>query len=383
MSATSFRAADLAPRARSLTGLARGRSRALGRLLRDRSRTVGRAVDVGLAAFVVAALVVMANNSDWATIPYHLIFLSTALVYGYRVWPVSVAAIVILGITMVTGGLMLVSYSRGIIDSPELSEIPLMPALLLAMVWHARRRAAANRAVLEMAETQRAMIERERTFFRDTSHAIRTPVTIARGHLELLVETSAERTVHDDVHVALRQLDRMSVLSNRLLALAQLDAGQTPPAQSLDLADFVHEVGDNWSIETHRRWQVECLESAVVSADPVWLALAIDALVENAVHFTEEDGAIQVLGIVRPETCSIVVVDDGLGIAPEDRDHVFERFWHRMPPSGPMGSGLGLAMARATARAWGGDVTVDAGDGGGARFEFTLPRKGSPRQSRP
>jgi signal transduction histidine kinase len=383
MSATSFRAADLAPRARTLTSLAQGRSRALARLLRDRSRAVGRAVDVGLAAFVVAALVVMASNSDWATIPYHLIFLSTALVYGYRVWPVSVAAIVILGITMVTGGLMLVSYSRGIIDSPELSEIPLMPALLLAMVWHARRRAAANRAVLEMAETQRGMIERERTFFRDTSHAIRTPVTIARGHLELLVETSAERTVHDDVHVALRQLDRMSVLSNRLLALAQLDAGQTPPAQSLDLADFVHEVGDNWSIETRRRWQVECRESAVVSADPVWLALAIDALVENAVHFTEEDGAIQVLGIVRPDTCSIVVVDDGLGIAPEDRDHVFDRFWHRMPPSGPMGSGLGLAMARATARAWGGDVTVDAGDGGGARFEFTLPRNGSPRQSRP
>jgi signal transduction histidine kinase len=382
MSATSFRAADLAPRARSLTGLAQARSRALTRLLRDRSRTVGRAVDVGLATFVVAALVVMADNSDWATIPYHLIFLSTALVYGYRVWPVSVAAIVILGITMVTGGLMLVSYSRGVIDTPELSEIPLMPALLLAMVWHARRRAAANRAVLEMAETQRAMIERERSFFRDTSHAIRTPVTIARGHLELLVETSAERAVHEDVHVALRQLDRMSVLSNRLLALAQLDAGQTPPAQSLDLADFVHEVADNWSIQTHRRWRVECRESATVSADPVWLALAIDALVENAVHFTEDDGVIQVLGIVRPDACSIVVVDDGLGIAPEDRDHVFDRFWHRMPPSGPMGSGLGLAMARATARAWGGDVTVHAGVGGGARFEFTLPRKGSSGQSR-
>jgi signal transduction histidine kinase len=326
---------------------------------------------------------VMAKNSDWATIPYHLIFLSTALVYGYRVWPVSVAAIVVLGITVVTGGLMLVSYSRGIIDTPELSEIPLMPALLLAMVWHARRRAAANRAVLEMAETQRAMIERERTFFRDTSHAIRTPVTIARGHLELLVETSTERTVHDDVHVALRQLDRMSVLSNRLLALAQLDAGQTPPAQSLDLADFVHEVGDNWSIQTHRRWQVECPDTATVNADPVWLALAIDALVENAVHFTADDGVIRVLGIVRPDRCSIVVVDDGAGIAPEDRDHVFDRFWHRMPPSGPMGSGLGLAMARATARAWGGDVTVHPGDGGGARFEFTLPRIASLGQPRP
>ncbi len=378
MSATSFRAAELAPHPGPSVRGAAPEPGALVRVLRERPRLVGHVVDVCLTIFVVSALVIMSRNSDWATIPYHLIFLSTALVYGYRVWPVPVAAAVVLAITVVTGALMVASFRRGEIDPPELSEIPLMPALLLAMVWHARRRAAANRAVLRMAAKQQDMIERERTFFRDTSHAIRTPVTIARGHLELLMQSSSDPGVRDDVNVALRQLDRMSVLSHRLLALAQLDAGQTPPAQRMDLADFVHEIGDNWSVKTHRRWVVECRETAMVSADPVWLALAIDALVENAVHFTADDGAITILGLVTPTACTIVVADDGVGIGAEDLDHVFERFWHRHPPSGPMGSGLGLAMARATARAWGGDVVAVSGADGGARFEFTLPRRPAP-----
>ncbi len=316
----------------------------------------------------------MARYPEWATVPYHLLFLSVMLVYGFRVWSVPITAVVIAAITSATGWLMLEDYGNGGIETPELGEILLMPALLVAMVWHARRRAAANKALLEMTAVQQTMIERERTFFRDTSHAIRTPVTIARGHLELAADQALIASVRDDVTVAMRQLDRMSLLSNRLLALAQLDAGQTPPAERLDLAEFVHELGANWSARSRRRWIVSCHASATISADPVWLALAVDALVENAVHFTEDDGAITIAGSVAADTCSIVVADNGVGVDPADLAHVFERFWHRNPPSGPMGSGLGLAMARATARAWGGDVSVRNVATGGACFEFTLPR---------
>jgi signal transduction histidine kinase len=172
----------------------------------------------------------------------------------------------------------------------------------------------------------------------------------------------------------MRQLDRMSVLSNRLLALAQLDSGETLPAQRLDLATFVTEVGDNWGAACGRTWVVDCPPGAAVDADPAWLALAVDALIENAVHFTDEGGWIEVRGVVAQATCSIVVSDDGPGIAAEDLDHVFERFWHRRPRSGSMGSGLGLAMALATARASGGDLRVCNSDRGGARFELVLPR---------
>lgn len=375
MSATSFKAAELGPGPAVAADASPFFLHRLGQVARERPRLVGHLVDGALAAVVIVAWVVMARNPEWATIPYHLMFLSVALVYGYRVWPVPAAAVVILVITLSTGALMVLSYARNEIDAAELSEIPLMPALLLAMVWHARRRAAAMRALMQMADRQQSMIERERAFFRDTSHAIRTPVTIARGHLELVTSLIAQPVVRGDVEVALRQLDRMAVLSNRLLALAQLDAGETLPAEQMDLADFVHEVGTDWSAKSRRRWVVECPSSAPITADPVWLALAIDAMVENAVHFTADNGTISITGVVRYDTCAIVVEDDGEGIAPEDLEHVFDRFWHRLPPSGPMGSGLGLAMARATARAWGGDVIASGEPRRGARLEFSLPRR--------
>lgn len=368
MSATSYRAAELgipAPASSPVPG-ATPRRRSPVRL--------GTVVDIALACFAIVAIVLMSSYPEWATIPYHLLFLSVMLVYGFRVWPVPSTFAVIALITGVTGVLMVSSYRAGVIDWAELSEIPLMPALLVAMVWHARRRAAAHRALEQMSAVQRSMFERERTFFRDTSHAIRTPVTIARGHLELAAADTEAPATREDLEVTLRQLDRMSVLSNRLLALAQLDAGEVLPAQRLDLAIFVQEVGENWSAEPGRTWFVDSPVGAAVQADSVWLALAVDALVENAVHFTSEGGRIEIRGDVSASTCSIVVADDGPGIDPADLEHVFDRFWHRRPPNGPMGSGLGLAMARATARAWGGDIRAGNRPTGGARIELVLPR---------
>jgi signal transduction histidine kinase len=249
-----------------------------------------------------------------------------------------------------------------------------MPALAVAMVWHSRRCAAAQDALKLMAESQTRMLERERDFFRDTSHAIRTPVTIARGHLELAHVAMVTPRAREDVDVAMRQLDRMSLLSNRLLALAQLDAGDMPPGLRLQLDVFVREVGANWAADRDRVWVVDAPHGAIILADPTWLALAVDALVENAVHFTEDGGRIEIMGDATATTCTIRVSDDGPGVAPEDLDHVFERFWHRRPPNGPMGSGLGLAMALATARASGGELRVCNNDRGGATFELVLPR---------
>jgi signal transduction histidine kinase len=337
-------------------------------------RSWARVADVSFAVIAVTALVLMARNPEWATIPYHLMFLSLTLVYGFRVWALPATILVIGAVTSATGALMINEYLDEVIDGPELAEIPLMPALVVAMVWHARRRAATNLELRRMTAQQQGMIHRERTFFRDTSHALRTPVSIARGHLELAEAAAVQPEIHEDLSVAVRQLDRLSVLSNRLLTLAQLDSGEAPPGERMDLADFVHETWDNWSARSQRRWEVDCPATALFRADPVWLALAIDALVENAVHFTADDGTISICGSVRRDTCVIAVADDGVGISSEDLEHVFDRFWHRRPPSGPMGSGLGLAMARASARAWGGDLAVCSRPGLGARFEFTLPR---------
>ena len=334
----------------------------------------GVALDLGLGVFGVLMLLSMVVRPGLETVPYHLLFLMLTIVYGFRVWPVLPTVAVAVLVTVTTGTILYVHHRRGYIDRPELTEIVLMPALLMAMVWHARRRLAAQVALQQMTDRQQAMIEREHDFFRDTAHAIRTPVTIARGHLELSEPAISSTQVKDDVRVALRQLERMSVLSTRLLAIAQMDAGTSFPVERLSWRDFLADVGSSWSSRPDRRWSVQCPEDdADILVAPDMLALALDAVIENAVHFTAEGGAIAIVGEVGATWCRVRVADDGPGVAPADLDRVFDRCWPRRPPHGPMGTGLGLAMVAATARSCGGQVSVSNGDTGGAVFELVLP----------
>ncbi|MET7278955.1 HAMP domain-containing sensor histidine kinase [Kribbella sp. NPDC005582] len=367
MSAISFRAPDHGVAVR--TG--RQRLDRFRRGLRDNRRT-----DVLLAIFAVAMLLAMNVMVEREVVPYHLLFLGLTLVYGFRVWPLAPTLIVTALITLVTGWILVAHQLTDGSNRAEWAEIPLMPLLFLAMVWHARRRVAAQREVERMAEQRRDVLAREREFFRDASHAIRTPVTIARGHLELLESAVTDSTARDDLAIALRQLDRMSALSNRLLALARLDAGHAVRRQWLDVGSFLAEIVRNWTTSADRDWQVDPLTTRPAPFDPEWLELAIDAVIENAVHFTGPGDRIQLSCRVEPDRFVISIGDSGPGIDTEDLPHVFERFWHRRPPSGSMGSGLGLPMAQAVAQAHGGQITARTGPLGGALFEITAPATG-------
>ncbi len=362
MSAISFRAPD-----RGLTGpLARWER--LRRGLRH-----NRLTDVALAIFAVAMLLAMNAMVEREVVPYHLLFLGLTLVYGFRVWPLGQTLVVTLLITALTGWILVAHQLADGSNRAEWAEIPLMPLLFLAMVWHARRRVAAQREVEVMAEQRRAALIREREFFRDASHAIRTPVTIARGHLELLDAGRTDPIAREDLAIALRQLDRMTALSNRLLALARLDSGNAVRPQRLDLAHFLEEIVRNWRSSADRVLQLDPLPVMPAAIDPEWLELAIDAVIENAAHFTGPGDRIQLSCRAEAGWFVIGIGDSGPGIAADDVPHVFERFWHRRPPSGSMGSGLGLPMAQAVAQAHGGQVTAGVSPLGGALFEITVP----------
>jgi signal transduction histidine kinase len=178
----------------------------------------------------------------------------------------------------------------------------------------------------------------------------------------------------EDVGVALRQLDRMSFLSNRLLAIAQLDSGHALRPTAVSFGLFLDDIAGNWKNSADRDWAIDCSESAIIAADIEWLGLAVDAIIENAVNYTEPGGRISIRSSVSRTACMISISDSGQGIDPHDLHHIFERFWHRRPPFGDMGSGLGLSMALATAQAHGGDVTAQNAPEGGAVFTLTLPR---------
>jgi signal transduction histidine kinase len=334
-----------------------------------------RVIDGLLAVFVLAMLLLMNVMIEREVIPYHLLFLGLTLAYGFRVWPLGPTLLVTFVVTMTTGWILVDHQLQDGTSRAEWAEIPLMPLLFLAMVWHARRRVAAQHEVEVMAEERLAVFEREREFFREASHAMRTPVTIAVGHLELLdpIVTGGPESAADYA-IVVRQMDRLSALSTRLLALAKLDSGRALRHVEVDLGELLGSIATNWSEGADRDWAVDQPAAARIAADADWLELAIDALIENAVHFTTPGDRIRLSGTISGPWYVVRVADAGPGIRAVDLPHVFERFWHRPPPSVvPMGSGLGLPMALAAVRAHGGRISVSKAPEGGALFEIFLP----------
>src|SRR5215207_9035946 len=142
----------ISSRVRNYTALwlPRGRARARTELV----------VDVTLTVFTVAMMALMVARPGHEAAPFHLLFVALALAYGYRVWPVKPTLLVILAISLPSGWLMVNRASEGVLARAELAEIPLMPLVLLAMVWHAQRRARALRQVKEMADRQLTGMQR-------------------------------------------------------------------------------------------------------------------------------------------------------------------------------------------------------------------------------
>ena len=138
---------------------------------------------VVFAAFNIVAILIV---PDFETVPFHFIWVSFTLLYGLKVWGLSRTSLALGSVCVATGIAMGWVVTRGPQGPDELTEVPLMAAMFLAMVWHARRRQVALDEVRESAE-------RERAFLRDASHQLKTPLAIARGYADLLREGERPR----------------------------------------------------------------------------------------------------------------------------------------------------------------------------------------------
>src|SRR6059058_2220056 len=143
-------------------------------------------VELAWFAFAGANLAAMELWPSWETIPFHFIWISLTLVYGFRIWNPKPTGIVLGLVIAGTGSLILSDAFAGSQLWGELFEVPLMSAMFLAMVWHARRRQDAVRRLEREAAERAALLSQQKRFLHDVSHELRTPVTIARGHLEVL-----------------------------------------------------------------------------------------------------------------------------------------------------------------------------------------------------
>jgi signal transduction histidine kinase len=297
-------------------------------------------------------------------VPFHFVWVSLTLLYGFRVWRPWPTAGVLGAVCAITGGLLVVMSGHEQVTTAETTEVPLMSAMFVAMVWHARRRQAA------IEEVRRAA-ERERDFVRDASHQLRTPITIARGHAELIRAECAGQQSAADADVVIDELARLTRISERLLLLAAIEHPDFHRPAPVDLEALVLETGRRWSASAPRDWIVTSV-AGVLPADAERLAYALDALIENAVKFTRECDTIAVTGRRVGDTAVIEVRDTGPGIPPDQVKRVFERF-ARVNGGGAGGTGLGLPIVKAIVEAHGGSVEVVHPKDGGVVFRLRLP----------
>jgi signal transduction histidine kinase len=339
----------------------------------------GDRLDVAWAVFAFANLGVMVAFPSWETIPFHFIWVSLTLLYGFRVWSLRRTRWILAVVVLATGIPIIFDALSGTEPAGEIAEVPLMTMMFVLMVWHANRRAAALEEVQRVSETNTRMLERERRFLQDASHELRTPITVALGHAELISRATLDATIREDARVVVDELGRLRALADRLLLLASAEQPSFLLRQPVAPAALVEEALRRWT-PIPRRWSLDEAPVPEILADQDRVAAALDALIENAVEHTAEDDRIE-LGLRREaNTVVIAVTDTGSGISPEGLEHIFGRFARadtgRDRPRG--GVGLGLSIAKAIADAHGGDLRVRSSVGKGSVFELVLPTREPP-----
>jgi signal transduction histidine kinase len=232
------------------------------------------------------------------------------------------------------------------------------------------------RAFERMRERLGGLDHARREFIANASHELRTPIFSLGGHLELLDDEQLDEATRREFVTEMRaQVDRLGKLTAELLDLSRLDAGRLHvEAEPVDLAETTRLVVGELTPLAHASGHV--LESAVER--PVWargdsqrVLQVARSLVENAIRHTPAGTNVTIRGDRRGDEAELVVEDDGPGIPPEHRPHVFERFY-RVDGAMASGSGLGLAIARELAELMGGTLELSEREGR-TRFALRLP----------
>ncbi len=229
--------------------------------------------------------------------------------------------------------------------------------------------ASFNHLAGELARAQDA----ERAFLLSVSHELKTPLTVIRGHAEALQDgVVGERHAGAVIE---RESGRLERLIRDLLDLARLRRRSfTAVKSTVDLGEIAREVVARFQPQSCE-FGVELAATvgvdAAAAADADRVVQALSNLVENAMRCTRDGGTVHVLA----SPGRLDVVDDGPGLAPEDLDRAFERFflYERYGAERPVGTGLGLAIVRELAETMGGSVSVRSTPGVGSTFTVHLP----------
>ena len=229
-------------------------------------------------------------------------------------------------------------------------------------------------AFQEMLATLARSKDDQQRLVQDAGHELRTPLTSLRTNVYLLRRSGGPGAQMDDA-ARLRVLDDLDSESQELSRLVEevvevaTDRRGDEAPHDVELGALVERVSQRAAQRSGRPVLVHLLEPATVTARPLALERAVANLVENALKFDDGDGPIEV-------TCEggrVEVADRGPGIAAEDRERVFDRFFRSTEARSRPGSGLGLSIVSDVVQRHGGRVFAAARAGGGAIVGFVLP----------
>lgn len=333
-----------------------------------------RWVEVLWVVFVLVNTAAVVRFADWATVPFHFVWIGLSLLYGWRVWKTPGTAVALVTVILLTGIALTKDVAEGRQSSDELTELPLMGIVFVVMVWYVRRAVAGRDQIRRISEHNLALLQRQRELVQDVSHVLRTPLTIALGHAELLLRGTADSATARDLTVVIDELTRLKHVSDRLLALAASEQPDFLQGVETRVDRLATQAASSWS-SSHPAVTPGGLAPVSALVDPTQLRFALDELINNAIrHNPPETPVVLSVSSVDDEV-SIAVTDHGSGIRREAQPRIFDRFV-RLSTTHEDGSlGLGLALVKAIAEAHGGRLLLHSVPGAGTTFTLRLPAK--------
>jgi len=222
-----------------------------------------------------------------------------------------------------------------------------------------------------VADRVESSFDTQRRLLDDVRHELKTPITIVRGHLELM-DAGDPEDVSAIRELGIAELDRMTRLIGDIDLLAAVEADSFTMGD-VDLAELTQRVGGLVGVIPGHTWSIEQSATAVIRGDRDRLLQAWLQLADNAAKYTPEDSPIEIGTAVHPSGAQLWVRDHGPGIPPAMRHRVFRRFDRGVGKRSVGGSGLGLAIVDAIAKAHGGHCTVTDTPRGGATLTLEIP----------
>ncbi len=262
--------------------------------------------------------------------------------------------------------------------------------------------------VTRLSGTLNAMFDRieeafrlQKQFTADASHELKTPLTILLGEIE--VALANPRKSEDYVKIlksAVEEIRRITKIVDELLTIARLESGQLQMQKlpiRLDeiLLDSVSKtsayasrrsIGINFEIHDASG---EESEEVILEGDEDKLLSVFINLLDNAIKYSSDNSLIRVVLIPGRDSAKVQIIDRGIGIAPEDLPHIFDRFYRadksRSSEGAHRGTGLGLSISKYLIEAHGGSLSIDSVKGEGTTVNIQLPtrREGRPIMSPP